>query len=74
MSLCPPYDVTSGALAKYRWLAREGLAALTKEERHAYGKAGTPSWLSSDQNFSFVREARKSKAAVCQRHPFFRWR
>ena len=39
MSLCPPYDVTSGTLAKYRWLAREGLAALTKEERHGYGKA-----------------------------------
>jgi hypothetical protein len=39
MSLCPPYDVTSGTLAKYRWLAREGLAALTKEERRGYGKA-----------------------------------
>jgi hypothetical protein len=26
-------------LAKYRWLAREGLATLTKEERHAYGAA-----------------------------------
>ena len=39
MSLCPAYDVTSGALAKYRWLAREGLAALTQEERRGYGKA-----------------------------------
>jgi hypothetical protein len=39
MSLCPPYDVTSATLAKYRWLARKGLAALTKEERRSYGKA-----------------------------------
>jgi hypothetical protein len=39
MSFCPPYDVKSATLGKYRWLAREGLAALTKEERRAYGKA-----------------------------------
>jgi hypothetical protein len=35
----PSYDVTSARLSKYRWLARDGLATLTKEERHAYGKA-----------------------------------
>lgn len=39
MLLCPPYVVTSAALSKYRWLARQGLAALTKEERRAYGSA-----------------------------------
>jgi hypothetical protein len=39
VSLCPPYDVTSATLAKYRWLARQGLAALKKQERRGYGKA-----------------------------------
>ncbi len=35
----PSYDVTSARLSKYRWLARDGLATLTQEERHAYGEA-----------------------------------
>ena len=35
----PYYDVTSARLGKYRWLARDGLAKLTKEERRAYGEA-----------------------------------
>ena len=70
MSLCPPYDVTSGALAKYRWLAREGLAALTKEERHAYGKAGTPSWLSSDQNLASLGRPANPKPQCASGTPF----
>lgn len=35
----PSYDVTSVALARYRWWAREGLATLTKDERRVYGEA-----------------------------------
>jgi hypothetical protein len=34
-----PYNVTSAALTKFRWQARNGLAELSYEERRAYGEA-----------------------------------
>jgi hypothetical protein len=34
-----PYDINSAALSKYRWQARTGLAALSREERRVYGEA-----------------------------------
>jgi hypothetical protein len=66
VSLCPPYDVTSATLPKHRWLAREGLAALTKEERHAYGKAVEQAILAKQRSellASFWRPANPKRCA-----------
>lgn len=38
-SFGPAYNVTSPALAKHRAKAREGLSAMSYEERRAYGEA-----------------------------------
>src|SRR4051794_2538335 len=34
-----PYNLTSQALSKFRWLARDGLSELAQAERRAYGDA-----------------------------------
>lgn len=35
----PVYNVQSAPLAKFRFMAREGLAAMSREDRRAYGEA-----------------------------------
>jgi hypothetical protein len=69
---CPPYDVTSVTLAKYRWLAREGLATLTKKERHAYGEAVEQAILAKQRSELFASLGRPAnpKARCASGTPF----
>jgi len=44
------YDVNSAALGKFRQLARQGLSALSVEERRAYGEAVEKAVLASQRS------------------------
>lgn len=65
-NLMPLYPVLSG-LAKYRKAARKGLAAMTREERHAYGDAVSAAILELQHRELYrihARGARLSDAAA----------
>jgi hypothetical protein len=52
----PAYNVTGNGLAKYRKQAKAGLAALSRNERHAYGQAVEDAILAM-QRREFLRNA-----------------